>query len=74
MLSQVEDVLATSNIVQEIHSHHLPPAPLSALSSPPSSAMVIDDDTDPSPTQSCATSYTSWVDTHPVPTSGLPLQ
>jgi hypothetical protein len=36
--------------------------------------MAVDVNADPSPTQSCATSYTLWVDTHPVPTSGLPLQ
>jgi hypothetical protein len=67
-------MLATSDMIQEIHSRHLPPTPLSASSSPPSFDMAIDDDADPSPTQSRATSYTSWVDTHPVPTSGLPLQ
>jgi hypothetical protein len=74
MLSQVEDMLVTSNMVWEIHSCHLPPAPLSAPSSPPSFEMAIDDDADPSPTQSHATSYTLWVDTHPAPTSGSPLQ
>jgi hypothetical protein len=34
--------------------------------------MAVDDD--PSPIQSHATSYTSWVDTHPAPTSGPLLQ
>jgi hypothetical protein len=73
-LSQVEDVLTTSNLIREIHSCHLPPALLSTPSSPPSFEMAIDDDADPSPTQSHATSYTLWVDTHPAPTSGSPLQ
>jgi hypothetical protein len=36
--------------------------------------MAVDIAADPSPTQSCTMSYTSWVDTHPAPTSGLPLQ
>jgi hypothetical protein len=73
MLLQV-DVLATSDMVQEIHSCHLPPAMLSAPSSPPSFEMAVDADVDPSPTQSRVMSYISWVDTHPAPTSGLPLQ
>jgi hypothetical protein len=73
-LSQVEDVLATSDMVWEINSRHLPPAPLSAPSSPPSFEMAVDVDADPSPTQSRATSYTSWVNTHLAPTSGSPLQ
>jgi hypothetical protein len=58
-LSQVEDVLATSDMVWEIHSRHLPPAPLSAPSLPPSFEMAVDVNADPSPTQSCTTSYTS---------------
>jgi hypothetical protein len=67
-LSQIEDIPATSELVWELHSRRLPSTPLSSLSLPPSVVMAVDDD--PSPIQSCATSYTSWVDTHPAPTSG----
>jgi hypothetical protein len=62
-LSQVEDALVTSDMVQKIHSHYLPPAVLSAPSLPPSFEMAVDADADPSPTQSRAMSYTLWVNT-----------
>jgi hypothetical protein len=73
-LSQVEDVVATSNMVQDIQSHHLPPPPLSSSLSPPSLEMAIDDIEDSSsPSSSQATSYIPWVISHLVPTSGLLL-
>jgi hypothetical protein len=36
--------------------------------------MAVNADADPSPIQSHAMSYTSWVNTHPAPTSGSSLQ
>jgi hypothetical protein len=35
--------------------------------------MAVDEVEEPSPLKSCMLSYTLWVESHPVPSSGLPL-
>src|SRR6267142_6654578 len=66
-LSQVEDILATSRMVQALHARFPPPASSSALSS--STEMNVDES--PSPPHSCASSldasFNPWTDTHPPP-------
>ena len=42
-LLQVEDVVATSNMVQELHSCHHPPPLLSSFNLPPSLEMAVDE-------------------------------
>jgi hypothetical protein len=61
-LSQVEDIITTSDMVWEIQSHHLPPPSLSSSVSPPSSEMAVDEVKDSSaPSSSQAMSYMPWV-------------
>jgi hypothetical protein len=73
-LSQVEDVVATSNMVRELHSRYQPSAPLSAPSSPPMFGdMEWEADPYPSSRESSEAHFVSWVPFHPAPTSGSPL-
>src|SRR6267142_461737 len=62
-LSQVEDILTTSGMVQALHTRFPPPA--SSSTSPP--LVVMNMDESPSPSHSCATSYDLWTDSHPAP-------
>ena len=62
-LSQVEDILATSGMVQALHAWFPPPA--SSSVSPPHMVMNVDEL--PSPSHSRTTSYNSWTDSHPAP-------
>jgi hypothetical protein len=74
-LSQVEDVIATSNMVWELNFRHLPSSPLSAPSSPPMFGdMEWAADPYPSSQESSEASFNLWVPFHPAPTSGSPLQ
>jgi hypothetical protein len=75
-LSQVEDVVATSNMVRELHSHYQPSTPLSAPSSPPMFGdMEWKADPYPNLCESSKGIFVSWVCSHPVPTDGgSPLQ
>ena len=65
-LSQVEDIVATSDMVWELHSHHHPPPSLSSSDSTSSSKMAINAK-NPLVNRSCATSFNPWTETHPVP-------
>jgi len=62
-LSQVEDILATSGMVQALHARINPPPPASSPLSP-SLNMEVDLDKNPS-TLSHATSLNPWIDSHP---------
>jgi hypothetical protein len=70
-LSQVEDVVATSDMVRELHSCYQP----STLLSAPSLPLMFGDmewEADPYP-NSCESSeahFVSWVPSHPAPTDG----
>jgi hypothetical protein len=66
-LSQVEDVLATSKMVQDLTSHHLHPSLHSSSDSPSSSLMAVDIEDAPVDTWSCSLSYHPWVESHPSP-------
>jgi hypothetical protein len=68
-LSQVEDVVATSDMVWELHSRHHPPPSLSSSDSPSSSEMAIDAE-DSSVTWSRASSFDPWTETHLAPSIG----
>jgi hypothetical protein len=68
-LSQVEDVVATSDMVQDLQSHHHPPPSISSFDSPSSSEMAIDVE-DSSVIQSRASSFDPWTETHPAPFIG----
>src|SRR6267142_2298494 len=57
-LSQVEDILATSGMVQALHTRFPPPA--SSSTSPP--LVVMNMDESPSPSHSCTTSYVTAAD------------
>jgi hypothetical protein len=46
-LSQVKDVVTTSDMVQDLHSCHLPPPLLSSFNLPPSLEMAVDEAKDP---------------------------
>ena len=59
-LLQVEDVVATSDMVRELHSRHHPPPSLS------SSEMAVDGE-DSSLNWSHASSFDPWTETHPAP-------
>jgi hypothetical protein len=65
-LSQVEDVVATSDMVRELHSCHQPPPSLSSSDSPSSSEMAVDVE-DPSLNRSRASSFDPWTETHLAP-------
>jgi hypothetical protein len=70
-LSQVEDVIATSDMVRELHSRYQPPAPLSAPSSPPMFGdMEWEADPYPNSRESSEGLFVSWVCSHPAPTDG----
>src|SRR6267142_6408970 len=66
-LSQVEDILATSGMVQALHARFPPPASSSASSS----SMEMNVDESPFPPHSFASSldasFKPWTDTHPLP-------
>jgi hypothetical protein len=64
-LSQVEDIVATSDMVRELHSRHHPPS-LSSSDLPSSSEMAVDVE-DPSLNRSHASSFDPWTETHPAP-------
>jgi hypothetical protein len=57
---QVEDVVATSDMVRELHSRHHPPPSLS------SSEMAVDGE-DSLLNRSHASSFNPWTETHPAP-------
>jgi hypothetical protein len=65
-LSQVEDVVTTSDMVQKLHSCHHPSPSLSSSDLPSSSEMAIDVE-DSSVNRSCASSFDPWTKTHPAP-------
>jgi hypothetical protein len=67
-LSQVEDIVATSDMVRELHSRHHPPS-LSSSDLPSSSEMAVDVE-DPSIIRSRASSFDPWTESHPVPSIG----
>jgi hypothetical protein len=70
-LSQVEDVVATSDLVQELHSRYQPSSPLSAPSSPPMFRdMEWEADPYPNSRESSGAHFVSWVPSHPAPTDG----
>jgi hypothetical protein len=70
-LSQVEDVVATSDMVRELHSRYQPSTPLSAPSSPPMFGdMEWEADPYPNLHESSEGLFVSWVSSHPVPTDG----
>jgi hypothetical protein len=75
MLSQVEDLITTSDMVRELHSHHQAPSPLSTPSSPPLFGdMEWEVDPYPHLCESSESNFVLWVPSHPAPTSGLPLE
>jgi hypothetical protein len=75
MLSQVEDLVATSDMVRELHSRHQAPSPLSTPSSPPLFGdMEWEADPYPHLCESSESNFISWVPSHPAPTSGSPLE
>jgi hypothetical protein len=70
-LSQVEDVVATSDMVRELHSRYHPSTPLSAPSSPPMFGdMEWEADPYPNSRESSEGLFVSWVSSHPAPTDG----
>jgi hypothetical protein len=70
-LSQVEDVVATSDMVRDLQSHYQPSSPLSAPSSPPMFGdMEWEADPDPHSRESSEGLFVSWVSSHPAPTDG----
>ena len=70
-LSQVEDVVATSDMVRELHSRYQPSTPLSAPSSPPIFGdMEWEADPYPYSRESSEAHFISWVPSHPAPTDG----
>jgi hypothetical protein len=73
-LLQVEDVIATSDMVWELHSHHLPPPTLSFYGSPSSSEMAVDEVEESSLIKSCASSFDPWTESHPAPSISGSLQ
>jgi hypothetical protein len=74
-LSQVEDVVATSDMVWELHSCYQPLTPLSAPSSPPMFGdMEWEVDPYPNSRESSEAHFVSWVPFHPAPTDGSPLR
>jgi hypothetical protein len=73
-LSQVEDVIAISDMVWELHSHYQPSALLSAPSLPPMFGdMEWEADPYPYSCESSEAHFVSWVPSHPAPTDGSPL-
>jgi hypothetical protein len=73
-LSQVEDVVATSDMVRELHSRYQPSTPLSAPSSPPMFGdMEWEADPYPNSRESSKGLFVSWVSSHPSPEGGSPL-
>jgi hypothetical protein len=70
-LSQVEDVVATSDMVRELHSRYQPSTPLSAPSSPPMFGdMEWEADPDPFSRESSKARFVLWVPSYPAPTDG----
>ena len=70
-LSQVEDVVATSDMVRELHSRYQPSTPLSAPSSPPMFGdMEWEADPDPFSRESSEARFVLWVPSYPAPTDG----
>jgi hypothetical protein len=73
-LSQVEDVVTTSDMVRELHSRYQPSTPLSAPSSPTMFGdMEWEVDPYPNSHESSEAHFVSWVPFHPAPANGLPL-
>jgi hypothetical protein len=68
-LSQVEDMVATSDLVRDLQSRHPPPPSSSSFDSPPSSEMAIDVEAS-SDIWSRASSFDPWTETHPAPSIG----
>jgi len=64
-LSQVKDILATSGMVQALHTQINPHPDSSFLSSP--SAMAVDLNEASSSSYSCVISFDPWTDAHPLP-------
>jgi hypothetical protein len=66
-LSQVEDVLATSEMVQDLASHHHSSPQLTSSNSPSSSSMVVDIEEVPLDSRSHTLSFNLWMESHPAP-------
>jgi hypothetical protein len=66
-LSQVEDMVATSDLIWELHSHHLPSPSLSSSNFSSSFSMMVDDAEDSLPDRSYASSFDLWTESHLVP-------
>jgi hypothetical protein len=72
-LLQVEDIVTISNMVWELHSHHLPPPSLSSSNLPSSSWMAVDNKEDSSLSESCTLSFNPWMESHLAPSiTGTP--